>query len=253
MDRTHQPEFTQLEVYQAYADYRAGMDLVEELVAAAAEAAVGTPVVTYRERELDFGRPWERLPYFEALERETGEDLSDVDEGRLRAACDRHGVAVDGKPTAAKLLDDLFSATVQPGLWKPTFVTDHPKILSPLAKARADQPAIVERYEPIVAGLEVGNGFSELNDPLEQRARFEEQLRLAERDEDTMVLDEPFLMALEHGMPPASGLGLGIDRIVMVLTGCEQIREVILFPQMRPEIAAGAESDPRDAVEGSLP
>jgi len=150
----------------------------------------------------------------------------------------------DGDPSAAAMLDTLFSDRVQVRLFTPTFVTEHPKVMSPLSKEKPGSPGVVERFEPIVAGMEVGNGFSELNDPVEQRARFEEQLRLAERDEDTMVLDEPFLRAMEHGMPPASGLGLGIDRLVMILTGQDQIREVILFPQMRPEGGGEPDRDP---------
>jgi lysyl-tRNA synthetase class 2 len=145
------------------------------------------------------------------------------------------------------MLDELFSAVVQPTLVHPTFVIDHPKIMSPLSKEKPGHSELVERYEPIVAGMEVGNGFSELNDPAEQRARFEDQLRLAARDEDTMVLDEPFLRAMEHGMPPASGLGIGIDRLCMFLTGVDQIREVILFPAMRPE---RMESEIRGQVTG---
>lgn len=246
MDRTHQPEFTMVEIYQAYADYRAGMALTEELFAAACEAANGTPRIEYRGRALDFSRPWRRLPFFDALEAETGEDLSALDAGRLRAALGKRGVHAPPDATEARLADELFSAVVQPKLFEPTFVTDHPKALSPLAKGKPDAPHLVERYEPYLAGMEVGNGFSELNDPVEQRRRFEEQVARGGREEDVMVLDEPFLRALEHGMPPASGLGIGIDRTVMVLTGQEQIREVILFPQMRPE-GAGAEDGGEDA------
>lgn len=242
MDRTHQPEFTMLEIYEAYADYHAGMALTEELVAVACEAGNGSPRVTFQGQELDFSRPWRRLPYFEALEDETGLDLSDLDEGRIRRACAEHRLDVpEGNPSAASMLDTLFSDLVQVKLFAPTFVIDHPKVMSPLSKEKPGVSGVVERFEPIVAGMEVGNGFSELNDPQEQRARFEEQLRLADRDEDTMVLDEPFLRAMEHGMPPASGLGLGIDRLVMILTGTDQIREVILYPQMRPESAVGGD------------
>jgi lysyl-tRNA synthetase class 2 len=238
MDRTHQPEFTMLETYQAYADYRAGMALTEELVAAACEAANGAPHVEYRGRTLDFSRPWRRVPYFEALEAATGRDLSALDEGAVRSALAERSIDPPEGATPARLADELFSAAVQPDLFEPTFIVDHPKALSPLAKGKADAPSLVERFEPYLAGMEVGNGFSELNDPLEQRARFEEQIARGGREEDVMVLDEPFLRALEHGMPPASGLGIGIDRLVMVLTAQEQIREVILFPQMRPEGAS---------------
>lgn len=235
MDRTHQPEFTQVEAYQAFANYEAGMELAESLVAAAAEAANGTTKITWNGEEIDLAPPWKRLPYFEALRDVTGDDLSTMDEAKVREACRRHHVHLEGDPSPAKRVDELFSALVQPKLIQPTFVTDHAKVMSPLAKEKPGSEHLVERFEPIIAGMEVGNGFSELNDPLEQRRRFEEQLELARRDEDTMVLDEPFLRALEHGMPPASGLGLGIDRLAMLITGSEQIREVILFPQMRPE------------------
>jgi lysyl-tRNA synthetase class 2 len=234
MDRTHQPEFTMVETYQAYADYRAGMALTEELVAAACEAANGSPRIEYRGRALDFSRPWRRLPFFEALEAATGHDLSGLEAGRLASELRARGVEPEPGASPARLVDELFSAAVQPTLHEPTFVTDHPKALSPLAKGRPDAPHLVERFEPYLAGMEVGNGFSELNDPVEQRLRFAEQIERGRGEEDTMVLDEPFLRALEHGMPPASGLGLGVDRLVMVLTGQDQIREVILFPQMRP-------------------
>lgn len=246
MDRTHQPEFTQVEAYQAYANYEAGMELAELLVAAAAVAANGSVIAEWRGHRLDLTPPWRRLPYFEALQQATGRDLSSMDEGLIRETCRAHHVAIEGDPSAAKLADELFSALVQPSLIQPTFVTDHPKVMSPLAKEKPGFPHLVERFEPILGGMEVGNGFSELNDPIEQRRRFEEQLALAARDEDTMVLDEPFLRALEHGMPPASGLGLGIDRIAMVLTGADQIREVILFPQMRPDRSTDSDDPGED-------
>ncbi len=248
MDRTHQPEFTQVEAYQAYANYEAGMELAESLVAAAAEAANGSLATAWRGHEIDLTPPWKRLPYFEALEVATGRDLSSLDEGLVRETCRAHGVVVEGDPSPAKRVDELFSRLVQPRLIQPTFVTDHAKAMSPLAKQKPGVPHLVERFEPILAGMEMGNGFSELNDPVEQRLRFEEQLALAARDEDTMVLDEPFLRALEHGMPPASGLGLGIDRLAMVLTGADQIREVMLFPQMRPERGAGEAPPEEDSV-----
>jgi lysyl-tRNA synthetase class 2 len=235
MDRSHQPEFTMMECYEAYADYRGGMAITEELVAAAAEAATGSPVIPHKNGEIDFGKPWDRVPYFEALEKELGTDFTDLDEAELRHACEKRRIEVPDDASAAKLVDELFSGTVQRKMHRPTFVIDLPKALSPLAKGKPGAPHLVERFEPTIAGMEIGNGFSELNDPAEQRARFEEQLALATRDEDTMLLDEPFLRALEHGMPPASGLGIGIDRLVMLLTGQEQIREVMLFPQMRPQ------------------
>jgi lysyl-tRNA synthetase class 2 len=235
MDRSHQPEFTMLEAYQAYADYRDGMELVEELVRAACLAANGTTSTTWRGQRLDFDRPWPRVPYFEALQSATGRDLSSCEEGLLAATCENHHVELPPRSSIGKMLDELFSAVVQSRLVEPTFIIDHPKVLSPLSKEKPGAEHVVERYEPVLCGMEIGNGFSELNDPVEQRARFEAQLALADRDEDTMVLDEAFLRAMEHGMPPASGLGIGLDRLVMILTGAEQIREVILFPAMRPE------------------
>ncbi len=236
MDRTHQPEFTMLEVYEAYADYTAGMALMEELAREAALAANGSTVLERDGRKIDLGSPWRRVAFFEGLESTLGVDLSSMDEGLVRRTCeDRLPEMPPGNPSVAKMLDELFSELVQPELIEPTFVYDHPRVMSPLAKAKPGAPHLAERYEPILMGVEVGNGFSELNDPSEQRARFEEQLRLAARDEDTMVLDEPFLRAMEHGMPPASGLGVGIDRLTMILCGMEQIREVILFPAMRSE------------------
>ncbi len=244
MDRTHQPEFTQMEAYQAYGTYRDGMELTESLVSAAAEAANGTLTVTWRGQTIDLTPPWKRLPYFEALAEETGRDLSSLDERLVREVAEAHGVELEGDPSPVKRVDELFSRLVQPRLLQPTFVIDHAKAMSPLAKEKPDAPHLVERFEPVIAGMEIGNGFSELNDPQEQRRRFEEQIALAARDEDTMVLDEPYLRALEHGMPPASGIGIGIDRLAMVLTGTDQIREVILFPQMRPERANEEESAP---------
>jgi lysyl-tRNA synthetase class 2 len=241
MDRTHQPEFTMVEIYQAYANYEAGMALTEELLGAACEAANGTTEIEYRGRRLDFSRPWRRVAYLDALRAATGADFSDLDEERIRRALRARDLPAPADAAPARLLDELFSATVEPDLFEPTFVLDHPKALSPLAKGKPGAPHLVERFEPYVAGMEVGNGFSELNDPVEQRARFEEQIARGGREEDVMALDEPFLRALEHGMPPASGLGLGIDRIAMILTGQEQIREVILFPQMRPEEAREAD------------
>jgi lysyl-tRNA synthetase class 2 len=247
MDKSHQPEFTMLEAYQAYADYRDGMELVEEVVRAAAVAANGSAVASWRGQSLDFGRPWARVPFFEALERETGRDLSTCDEARLVEACEEHHVDLAPRSSVGKMLDELFSATVQSRLVQPTFIVDHPKVLSPLSKEKPGGRGVVERYEPIVCGMEIGNGFSELNDPVEQRARFEAQLAMADRDDDTMVLDEAFLRALEHGMPPAAGFGIGLDRLVMILTGAEQIREVILFPAMRPE--EGRSRDDGDEAE----
>jgi lysyl-tRNA synthetase class 2 len=247
MDRTHQPEFTQMEAYQAYGDYRDGMELAEALVRAACEAANGSPRVESGGTLLDFGEPWERVPFFEAIERETGRDLSALDESRVREACEKNRLELPEDASVGKMLDELFSELAQPKLLRPTFVVDYPVITSPLSKRKPGSDALVERFEPIVLGMEIGNGFSELNDPAEQRARFEEQLRAAGRDEDTMVLDEPFLRALEHGMPPASGLGIGIDRLAMILTGTEQIREVVLFPQMRPETGPDAPPEPEGA------
>jgi len=231
----HNPEYTLLECYQAYADYQDIMRLVEEMVAYAAQQALGSLKVAYGDTELDLTPPWQRLTLRQAIEERTGLDFeAHPDADSLRQAMAPLGVAVSETAGRGKLIDELLSTFVEPQLSQPTFLLDYPLELSPLAKRKPDNPRLVERFEGFLAGREIANAFSELNDPQEQRERFLEQARLrAAGDEEAERVDEDFLVALEHGMPPTGGLGIGIDRLVMALSGQQSIREVILFPQLR--------------------
>jgi lysyl-tRNA synthetase class 2 len=231
----HNPEFTLLESYEAYADYNAVAATVEELVSQVAQELLGTTRVPNEGGELDLSPPWRRLTVVEGLRQYAGLDLeSHWKETALRAAVEKMGIEVTPDAGWAKLVDEVLSTCVEPRLIEPTFLMDYPAALSPLAKKKPEDPRFVERFEPFVAGIELGNAYTELNDPLEQRERFREQARRrAAGDEEAEKGDEDFLRALEHGMPPTGGLGLGIDRLVMVLTGQRAIRQVILFPQLR--------------------
>jgi len=231
----HNPEYTLLECYQAYADYQDIMKLVEEMVAYAAQQALGGLKVPYGDTELDLTPPWRRLTLRQAIQERTGLDFeAHPDADSLRQAMAPLGVAVSETAGRGKLIDELLSTFVEPQLSQPTFLLDYPLELSPLAKRKPDNPRLVERFEGFLAGREIANAFSELNDPQEQRERFLEQARLrAAGDEEAETVDEDFLVALEHGMPPTGGLGIGIDRLVMALSGQQSIREVILFPQLR--------------------
>jgi len=233
----HSPEFTMLECYQAYADYADMMELVQALVCAAAEAALGGLDVPHGDGKISLGGEWRRITMHDAIREATGVDiLAAHDLASLRKALAEAGIEVGDAPTWAQLVDDVFSARVEPELIQPTFVTHHPTELSPLAKRSPDDPRLVERFELFLAGMEIANAFSELNDPDDQRARFEEQReRAAEGDDEAHPLDEDFLAALEHGMPPTGGLGVGVDRLVRVLADAPNLREVILFPHLRPE------------------
>jgi len=237
ISRQHNPEFTLLEAYQAYADYDDMMELVEALVGAMAEAACGGPKFTFRGRELDVTAPWPRLDFLGAIRERAGVDMSKVEtdeEGRKIAT--ELGLEVEEEAHLAETMDDIFEHYVIPELWQPTFVVDYPTAISPLAKRKPGAPHLAERFEPFIGGMEVGNAFSELNDPLDQRRRFEQQAqRLAAGDQTAHPLDEDFLRALEYGMPPTGGIGLAIDRLTMILTDSENLREVILFPLLRPE------------------
>ncbi len=231
----HNPEFTMMESYEAYADYLRVAEMVERMVAAVAQDVLGTTRVVFGEHEIDLAPPWRRLTFRQALIEYTGIDFVEHPTlEALRPKAEAFGATVEPGMGWGKLLDELFSGRAQPHLIQPTFLLDYPAELSPLAKRKPGDPTLVERFEPFIAGIELGNAYSELNDPIEQRRRFEEQLRLrAAGDEEAELLDEDFLRALEHGMPPAGGLGIGIDRLVMALTGQRSIREVILFPQLR--------------------
>ncbi|MCX7784800.1 MAG: lysine--tRNA ligase [candidate division WOR-3 bacterium] len=233
LDRFHNPEFTQLEAYEAYKDYNDMMLLVEELFRFLCTNLFQSTTITYQDKTLDFSRPWQRVEFCSSLKAKIGIDVLSAETKKLREIAIEFGVIdKDVAPiiTLPKLLDKLFSTLIQKELIEPTFVIDYPKITTPLARRHRNNPLLVERFEPIICGIEIGNAFSELNDPIEQRARFEEQLA---RQEEYATLDEDFLRALEYGMPPTAGLGLGVDRIVMLLTNSDSIREVIPFPQLK--------------------
>jgi lysyl-tRNA synthetase class 2 len=238
MDRTHNPEFTMLEFYQAYADYGDMMALVEDMVAGVTREITGGPVVSWSGTDLDFTPPWPRIRFVEAILERTGLNVLTAGDEPLRAALIGAGMPADEAAGYAegRLQEELFKTFVERHLVQPTFVIDHPKVISPLAKSHRTDPALVERFELIVHGREIANAFSELNDPDEQRVRFEEQGRLlAAGDGEAQPLDEDYLRALEYGMPPTGGVGVGVDRLVMLLTDQPAIRDVILFPAMRPE------------------
>ena len=238
VDRTHQPEFTMMECYWAYADYRDIMGLVEDMIATIARDVIGGTVIDLGGRPLDMTPPWRRVTVREAILEATGIDIDATygDLDGLRAAIRARNLETDPQPTWAKTVDELIGEFVEPQVWDPVFLMDYPVELSPLAKRKPGDPRYVERFEPLVAGFELGNSFTELNDPLDQRARFEEMAAArAAGDTEAHPLDEDFLTAMMHGMPPMGGLGIGIDRLVMVLTGTVNIREVVLFPQLRRE------------------
>jgi lysyl-tRNA synthetase class 2 len=236
VDRTHNPEFTMMECYQAYADYNDMMRLVEDLYRTLALEVAGSTTIVFQGHTIDFGPVWQRVSIPAAIAARTGIDILELTELEpLQQAIRAAGLKVDLKPGWGKQVDELFSVCVQPELIQPTFVIDHPVALSPLAKRRPDQPLLVERFEPIVAGMEVGNAFTELNDPLDQEQRFLEQGRAYDAgDDEAQQMDVDFLNALMYGMPPTGGLGIGIDRTVMLFTDQPSIREVILFPHLRP-------------------
>jgi lysyl-tRNA synthetase class 2 len=244
MSRFHNPEFTQVELYVAYKDYFWMMDLVEEMIEKVALDLHGTTEVKVGEHLIDFKRPWKRFTMFEAIEHFTGVDISVMDESQLRDTCRSLQVPVDETMGKGKLIDAIFGEKCEPYLIQPTFIMDYPIEMSPLAKKHRSKPGLVERFEAICNGKEICNAFSELNDPIDQRRRFEEQLELGKRgDEEAMTLDEDFLRALEFGMPPTAGLGVGIDRLCMIMTNQPSIQDVLFFPQMKPEKPASAFSE----------
>lgn len=241
MSRFHNPEFTQIELYVAYKDYYWMMDLVEEMIEKVALDLHGTTEVKVGENIIDFRRPWKRFTMFEAIQHFTGVDISNMNEQELRDTCRKLHVPMDDTMGKGKLIDQIFGEKCEPNLIQPTFITDYPIEMSPLAKKHRTKPGLVERFEAICNRKEIANSFSELNDPIDQRQRFEEQLELGKRgDEEAMTLDEDFLRALEYGMPPTAGLGIGIDRLSMIMTNSASIQDVLFFPQMKPEKAFSA-------------
>ncbi len=241
MSRFHNPEFTQIELYVAYKDYNWMMDLVETMIEKVAIDLHGATQVKVGDKVIDFKRPWKRYTMFESIEAFTGIDISEMNESALRETCKKLQVPVDDTMGKGKLIDQIFGEKCEPLLIQPTFITDYPIEMSPLAKKHRSKPGLVERFEAICNSKEIANSFSELNDPIDQRKRFEEQLELGKRgDEEAMTLDEDFLRALEYGMPPTAGLGIGIDRLAMIMTNSPSIQDVLFFPQMKPEKALSA-------------
>lgn len=237
MDRTHNPEFTAMEIYVAYKDYNWMMEFTEQLLEYCALQVNGTTETTFGEHKVDFKAPYARVTMTDAIKQFTGFDISGKSEVELFEAAKNMGIEVDETMGKGKLIDEIFGAKCEGNFIQPTFITDYPKEMSPLCKEHRDNPELTERFELMVCGKEIANAYSELNDPIDQRERFEAQLKLAERgdDEATQFIDHDFLRALEYGMPPTSGLGIGMDRLIMFLTNNQSIQEVLFFPQMRPE------------------
>jgi len=253
MDRTHNPEFTIMEIYVAYKDYNWMMEFTENLLERVAQEVVGTTDLKLGDKTISFKAPFKRLTMTEAIKQYTGVDITGKSEDEIRKACKELSVEVDATMGKGKMIDEIFGEKCEPNLIEPTFITDYPIEMSPLCKKHRDNPELTERFELIVNGKEIANAYSELNDPIDQRERFEEQLKLSEKgDDEAMFIDHDFLRALEYGMPPTSGLGIGIDRLVMLLTNNSSIQEVLLFPQMRPEKVEKAPT-PGEFVKAGLP
>lgn len=236
MSRFHNPEFTQCEFYVAYKDYVWMMDFIEDMFKRIVKKVCGSTKVSCGENKIDFDKKWERYSMYEAIEKFTSVDVSEMDEDSIRKVCKDMNVKVDKSMGRGKLIDEIFGEKCEPNLIQPTYITDYPIEMSPLAKKHRDKDGLVERFELICNGKEICNAFSEINDPIDQRERFEEQVKLGNRgDDEAMVLDEDYLTALEYGMPPTAGIGIGIDRLTMILTDSESIQDVLFFPQMKPD------------------
>ena len=236
MDKTHNPEFTVMELYVAYKDYHWMMETTESLLEEVAVAANGVAAVTVGENTIDFKAPYPRVPILDAIKEHTSIDVSEMDESTLRETAKKLGLEVDETMGKGKLIDALFGECCEHHYIQPTFITDYPKGMSPLTKAHRSKPGLTERFELMVNGKELANAYSELNDPIDQRERFEDQMSLSVKgDDEAMFIDQDFLRSLEYGMPPTSGIGIGIDRLTMLLTNNSSIQEVLFFPQMRPE------------------
>ncbi|GER57981.1 lysine--tRNA ligase [Patiriisocius marinus] len=250
MDRTHNPEFTAMEIYVSYKDYNWMMDFCEQLLEFCAMEVNGTTEATFGEHTINFKAPYARVTMADSIKHFTGFDITGKSEDELRAACIEMGITVDKTMGKGKLIDEIFGEKCEGNYIQPTFITDYPKEMSPLCKEHRDNPELTERFELMVCGKEIANAYSELNDPIDQRERFEAQLKLAEKgdDEATAFIDYDFLRALEYGMPPTSGMGIGMDRLIMYLTNNPSIQEVLFFPQMRPEKKTVAMSEDEKAV-----
>ena len=251
MDRTHNPEFTCMEIYVAYKDYRWMMQMTEQMIEHICQEVLGSTTIQVGEHTIEFKPPYRRLTMIDAIQEYGGVNIDGMDEAELRKVCQDKGVEIDDTMGVGKLIDELFGTVAEPHLVQPTFIIDYPKAMSPLTKEHRDRSDLTERFELFVNGKELANAYSELNDPIDQRHRFEDQLRLSERgDDEAMYIDHDFLRALEFGMPPTSGMGIGMDRLVMLLTGQESIQEVLLFPQMRPEIQPKRDKEDAYAAVG---
>jgi lysyl-tRNA synthetase class 2 len=253
MDRTHNPEFTVMELYVAYKDYFWMMETTEALLEKVAVDSNGSSAVPVGEHTIDFKAPYPRIPILKAIEIHTGIDVSNMDEVTLRDTAKGLGIEVDETMGVGKLIDEIFGEKCEHHYIQPTFITDYPKEMSPLTKEHRSNPKLTERFELMVNGKELANAYSELNDPIDQKERFEEQLKLSEKgDDEAMFIDQDFLRALEYGMPPTSGIGIGIDRLVMLMTNNSSIQEVLFFPQMRPEKKAVELTDEEKTILGLL-
>ena len=236
MDRTHNPEFTVMEIYVAYKDYNWMMDFTEKLLEKACIALNGTTEIEYGQHKVSFKAPFPRVPMLDAIKEHTGVDITGMGEDELRKVCQDLGVEVDDSMGKGKLIDEIFGEKCEGNYIQPTFITDYPVEMSPLTKKHRSKEGLVERFELMICGKEIANAYSELNDPIEQRERFEDQMRLADKgDDEAMMIDQDFLRALEYGMPPTSGMGIGMDRLAMMLTNQHSIQDILFFPQMRPE------------------
>jgi lysyl-tRNA synthetase class 2 len=250
MDRTHNPEFTMMEIYVAYKDYNWMMDLTEKLLEFCATEVNGSSKTTFGEYEINFKAPYARVTMAASIEHYTGFNILGKSEGEIREAAKGMGIGVDETMGKGKLIDEIFGEKCEANYIQPTFITDYPKEMSPLTKEHRSNPDLTERFELIICGKELANAYSELNDPIDQRERFEDQVKLAGRgdDEATEFIDQDFLRALEYGMPPTSGMGIGMDRLIMFLTNNASIQEVLFFPQMKPEVKQVAMSDDEKAI-----
>lgn len=236
MDKTHNPEFTQMELYVSYKDYKWMMEFTENMLAKIAMDVHGSTKVTFGEHEIDFAPPYARVTMIDAIKDHTGIDINGMDETQLRDVCNQLNVEVDDTMGKGKMIDEIFGEKCESNYIQPTFITDYPKEMSPLCKEHRDNPELTERFELMVVGKELANAYSELNDPIDQKERFEEQVRLMDKgDDEAMFIDHDFVRSLEYGMPPTSGIGIGIDRLTMFMTNNDSIQEVLFFPQMKPE------------------